>query len=267
MTLRHDHPAGHEATPASAVRIRGLTKQFGTHVAVRGLDLDVPAGSTFGLVGPNGAGKTTTLSMLTGLLRPDAGTVEVTGLDVWRDPVQVKRRIGVVPDGLRLFDRLTGPELLQYVGRLRRMDPVVVAERMAQLLAVLDLAAEPRKLVIDYSTGMRKKMTLATALLHDPRVLVLDEPFESVDPVSAHTIRTVLQRYVERGGTVLLSSHDMALVERACDHVAVITDGVVRVAGTLAEVRGGRSLEEVFLALAGAGEEGRDLRWLGSSSG
>jgi ABC-2 type transport system ATP-binding protein len=254
--------------PPSAIRVRGLTKRFGGRVAVGGIDLDVPAGSFFGLVGPNGAGKTTTLSMITGLLRPDGGDVEIAGFDVWQDPIEVKRRIGVVPDGLRLFDRLTGAELLSFVGQLRSMDPSTIAERNHQLLEVLGLDDTGRTLVVDYSTGMRKKIALACALLHDPRVLVLDEPFEGIDPVSGHTIRDVLRRFVGRGGTVVFSSHAMDLVDRLCDYVAVINQGTVRAAGPIDEVRSGRTLEQTFFELVGGIRDGReDLRWLGSSSG
>jgi ABC-2 type transport system ATP-binding protein len=254
--------------PPSAIRVRGLTKRFGGRVAVGGIDLDVPAGSFFGLVGPNGAGKTTTLSMITGLLRPDGGDVEIAGFDVWQDPIEVKRRIGVVPDGLRLFDRLTGAELLSFVGQLRSMDPSTIAERNHQLLEVLGLDDTGRTLVVDYSTGMRKKIALACALLHDPRVLVLDEPFEGIDPVSGHTIRDVLRRFVGRGGTVVFSSHAMDLVDRLCDYVAVINQGTVRAAGPIDEVRSGRTLEQTFFELVGGVRDGReDLRWLGSSSG
>jgi ABC-2 type transport system ATP-binding protein len=249
-----------------AVRVRGLWKRFGEQIAVAGIDLDLPAGRFIGLVGPNGAGKTTTLSMVTGLLRPDSGEVEVAGRDVWRDPVDVKSRIGVLPEGLRLFERLSGRELLTYLGQLRGLPGEEVERRADQLLDVLDLSTAQHKLVIDYSTGMRKKIGLAAALLHNPEVLFLDEPFEGVDPVSAQTIRGVLERYTASGATVVFSSHVMELVESLCDWVAVIAAGRIRAHGPLAEVRGeAESLQSAFLELVGAqgNPDGQSLDWLG----
>ncbi|WP_175409856.1 ABC transporter ATP-binding protein [Streptomyces sp. TRM64462] len=252
-----------------AVRVEGLWKRFGDHVAVAGVDLELPAGKFIGLVGPNGAGKTTTLSMITGLLRPDQGRIHVAGHDVWQDPAAVKARIGVLPEGLRLFERLSGRELLAYTGRLRGLPGDEVDKRATQLLDVLDLAGAQHKLVIDYSTGMRKKIGLAAALLHNPDVLFLDEPFEGVDPVSAQTIRGVLERYTASGATVVFSSHVMELVESLCDWVAVLAAGRIRAHGTLAEVRGDApTLQRAFLELVGA--EGRDagasLDWLGGGA-
>jgi ABC-2 type transport system ATP-binding protein len=218
-------------------------------------------------VGPNGAGKTTTLSMVTGLLTPDEGRVILAGVDVWTDPTAAKARMGVLPDGLRLFERLSGPELLSYLGRLRGMPADVVAARSAELIRVLDLDEAGNKLVADYSTGMRKKVTLAAALLHSPAVLLLDEPLEAVDPVSARIIRNVLSRYTAGGGTVIFSSHVMALVEGLCSHVAVMAGGRIIAAGELAAVRGSApSLDDAFMHLVGAAdvEEG-GLSWLGSS--
>src|SRR6476619_5401052 len=205
-----------------AVRVRGLTKRFGQTLAVSGIDLDVPRGSLYGLVGPNGAGKTTTLSMATGLLRPDGGTARILGHDVWADPAAAKAVMGISPDGMRLFEQLSGRELLTYVGALRRMPREVTAARADELLTVLDLADDASTVVADYSAGMVKKISLAAALIHAPRLLVLDEPFEAVDPVSGQTIRTILRRYVASGGTVVMSSHVMELVEGLCDRVAVI---------------------------------------------
>ncbi|MFI1970388.1 ABC transporter ATP-binding protein [Streptomyces cinnamoneus] len=257
-----------DISAAAAVRIEGLWKRFGEQVAVAGIDLELPAGRFVGLVGPNGAGKTTTLSMITGLLRPDSGRVEIAGHDVWQDPAAVKARIGVLPEGLRMFERLSGRELLAYTGRLRGLPGDEVDQRATQLLDVLDLAGAQHKLVIDYSTGMRKKIGLAAALLHNPEVLFLDEPFEGVDPVSAQTIRTVLERYTASGATVVFSSHVMELVESLCSWVAVMAGGRIRAQGPLAEVRGdAASLQEAFLALVGARGRAQDdsLDWLGGA--
>jgi ABC-2 type transport system ATP-binding protein len=250
----------------AAISIRGLRKAFDAKVAVAGIDLDVPTGSFFGLVGPNGAGKTTTLRMATGLLRPDAGQVVVAGVDVWQDPVRAKAAMGILPEDVPLFDRLSGHELLVYNGLLRSMDRAVVEARAAELLDVLALADAADTMVVDYSQGMRKKIGLACALLHAPRVLFLDEPFESVDPVSARTIREVLAHVTASGGTVVFSSHVMELVERLCDRVAIMHGGRVMAAGTMDEVRGGKPLEEVFVALVGARPDasGR-LAWLSTS--
>ena len=260
-------PVSAEASvPSStALSIRGLRKSFSGTEVVHGLSLDVPQGSFYGIVGPNGAGKTTTLSMATGLLRPDEGTAHVLGHDMWAEPQAAKARLGVLADGLRTFDRLTGRELLTYVGLLRGMEPAVVEERMESLLTALDLAGEDGKLVVDYSAGMTKKILLASALLHAPRLLVLDEPLEAVDPVSAQVIRTILTAYVEGGGTVVLSSHVMELVEGLCSHVAIIADGRLMADGTLDQVRQGGSLVQTFIDLVGGGDvaEG-SLSWLES---
>lgn len=251
----------------AAMGLYGLTKRFGTTLAVDDVRLEVPRGSFFGLVGPNGAGKTTSLSMAVGLLRPDAGEARVFGVDVWREPERAKSLIGVLPDGLSIPERLTGRELLTYMGLLRGLAPDTVAERAQELLGVLELTDAERTLVIDYSAGMRKKIGLAMALLHGPRLLVLDEPFEAVDPVSASTIRTILQRFVASGGAVVLSSHVMALVEQLCSHVAVITRGRVVAAGAVADVRGEGTLEDAFVHIVGGRTGGTEgLAWLASSS-
>jgi ABC-2 type transport system ATP-binding protein len=201
--------------------------------------------------------------MAVGLLRPDFGRAEILGYDVWADPASAKRLFGVLPDGVRLFDRLTGGELLAYHGLLRGMAAAVVDQRSRELLDVLELGAENKTLVIDYSAGMKKKIGLACALLHGPRLLVLDEPFEAVDPVSAALIRDILQRYVTGGGTVVFSSHVMEVVERLCSHVAILAAGQIRVHGTLASVRGERSLEDVFVQVVGGRTAtGSELAWL-----
>lgn len=246
--------------------LRELTKRFGQKVAVDHLSLDVPHGTMFGLLGPNGAGKTTTLSMATGLLRPDAGTAFIDGVDVWADPPAAKARMGVLPDGVRLFDRLTGAELLRYHGLLRGLPEVDVTSRAAELLAALDLTEAGSTLVIDYSAGMRKKIGLACALIHAPRLLLLDEPFEAVDPVSGETIREILRGFVASGGTVVLSSHVMELVESLCDRIAIVSDGRLLATGTLDEVRQGQPLQRRFLDLVGTHALGAEsLSWLRSS--
>jgi ABC-2 type transport system ATP-binding protein len=246
-----------------ALVLRGLVKRFDTKIAVAGVNLDVPTGSFFGLLGPNGAGKTTTLSMAVGVLRPDAGAAYVLGHDVWSDPVEAKRRLGVLPDGMRMFDRLSGTELLAYTGLLRGMEPADIDARTRDLLDVLGLADTGRTLVVDYSAGMKKKIGLACALLHAPRLLVLDEPFEAVDPVSAALIRDILHRYVHSGGTVIFSSHVMEVVEKLCTHVAILADGVIKSVGTLDEVRSGRDLESVFVDVVGGRiATGQELSWL-----
>jgi ABC-2 type transport system ATP-binding protein len=259
--------AGPAGPPPTALSVRGLRKAFGTKVAVAGIDLDIPHGCFFGLVGPNGAGKTTTLGMVTGLLRPDAGRVAVDGVEVWRDPFTAKQRIGVLPEDLRLFERLTGDELLTYNGLLRGMAPATVAGRARELLEVLGLTGVAGTLVADYSHGMRKKIALACALLHAPRVLFLDEPFEAIDPVSARAIRTLLERYTRGGATVVFSSHVMELVERLCDRVGIMHEGRLIAEGPTDRVRAGRTLEDAFVQLVGAGEvDTEELGWLGSSS-
>jgi ABC-2 type transport system ATP-binding protein len=257
-------PESSDAVTRPAVVVRSLYKRYDEKVAVAGIDLDVPRACFFGLVGPNGAGKTTMIRMLTGLLRPDAGQVWVEGIDVWTNPVVAKARIGVLPDEFRLFDRLSGAELLEYCGLLRGMPPQLVAERSAELLEVLGLADAAATLVIDYSTGMRKKIALASALLHAPEVLFLDEPFEAIDPVSTRTLRTVLERFTDTGNTIVFSSHVMEVVERLCDRVGVVHLGRLIAEGPIDELRGGRRLEEVFVDLVGAPEDrAGTLGWLG----
>jgi ABC-type multidrug transport system ATPase subunit len=243
-----------------------LMKRFGQNVAVSGIDLEVRAGSFYGIVGPNGAGKTTTLSMITGLLRPDSGSITIHGIDVWARPVEAKRIIGVLPDRLRVFDRLTGAQLLYYAGILRGLDSDTVRSRSADLAAAFGLEDALNRLVADYSAGMTKKIALACSMIHSPRVLVLDEPFESVDPVSAVNVTEILQRYVASGGTVLLSSHGMDLIQRVCDHVAIIVQGQVLASGTIDEVRGEKSLEDRFVELAGGRKVAEGMEWLHSFS-
>ncbi|WP_046472267.1 ABC transporter ATP-binding protein [Allosalinactinospora lopnorensis] len=251
-----------------ALQMDALTKTFNETPAANGVSLTVPRGSLLGLVGPNGAGKTTSLSMAVGLLRPDSGTARVLGVDVWTDPVRAKELLGVLPDGLALPERLTGGELLTYWGLLRGLDREVTEARAAELLRVLKLdeADADSVLVAEYSTGMRKKIGLATALLHAPKVLILDEPYEAVDPVSARVLTGILRRFTAAGGTVVISSHVMALVEQLTDRVAIIARGEVLADGALEEVRGVDStLEDTFARLVGEREIGaEELAWLGS---
>ena len=250
-----------EAQPP-ALAIRGLVKIFGNLVAVANLNLDIPKGSFYGFVGPNGAGKTTTLNMATGLLTPDQGTAYVNGIDVWKDDQAARAQLGVMPDGMRLLDRLSGPDFLVHVGMLRGLDRETARQRAHQLLDTLDLTDAGKKLISDYSAGMTKKISLAAALIHAPSLLVLDEPFEAVDPVSAANIRQILQDFTSRGGTVILSSHVMATVQQLCTHVAVINHGQVLASGTTEEVAAGMSLDERFAQLIGGVHTSEGLSWL-----
>lgn len=250
-----------EAQPP-ALAIRGLVKIFGNLVAVANLNLDIPKGSFYGFVGPNGAGKTTTLNMATGLLTPDQGTAYVNGIDVWKDDHAARAQLGVMPDGMRLLDRLSGPDFLVHVGMLRGLDRETARQRAHQLLDTLDLTDAGKKLISDYSAGMTKKISLAAVLIHAPSLLVLDEPFEAVDPVSAANIRQILQDFTSRGGTVILSSHVMATVQQLCTHVAVINHGQVLASGTTEEVAAGMSLDERFAQLVGGVHTSEGLSWL-----
>ena len=252
--------------PEIALSVTGLSKTFGDRIAVDGIDLTVSAGSFFGFVGPNGAGKTTTLSMVTGLLRPDAGVVKIYGADVWENAALAKRSLGVLPDRLRLFDRLTGSEFLHHAGALRGLDRQTIIRRVADLERAFGIEHSAKRLVSDYSAGMIKKIGIAAAMIHSPRLLVLDEPFESVDPVSAEVVIDILKKFAAAGGTVVLSSHSMDLIERVCDAVAIIAEGRVLASGSLAEVLGGRSLEERFVELAGGATAVEGMEWLQSFS-
>lgn len=250
-----------------ALEARGLVKFFGNKPAVDGVDLTIPRGTFYGIAGPNGAGKSTTLRMLTGLLRPDSGNAFIDGTPVWPEPLKAKARVGFVPDNPVLFDRLTAAEMLEYAGMLRSMDPAVVAHRAVELLTVLDLVDEPDKLIADFSLGMIKRIGLGVALLHSPRVLILDEPFGALDPVNTQVMEDVLQLYRRGGGTVVFASHVMDVLQRLCDRLVVIGAGRVLAEGTVAEVSGGRTLQDAFVELVGGRdlEEG-ELSWLSSSS-
>lgn len=266
-------PAPASGTPAAdrvptpgedtaALELVGLHKRFGQKVAVADLSLRVPTGSFYGLVGPNGAGKTTTLSMATGLLAPDAGRAIVHGVDVWQQPVAAKRMLGNLADGVKLFDRLTGEQLVTYNGLLFGLPHDEIAQRTADLLALMDMTDAAGTMVVDYSAGMTKKIALACALVHAPRLLVLDEPFESVDPVSAANIQDILTGYVAGGGTVIISSHSMDLVQRMCDHVAIVAAGRLLVAGSVEDVRAGQSLQDRFVELVGGRRHTEGPEWL-----
>lgn len=245
-----------------AVSIRGFVKQFGKKTAVDNLSLDIPRGSFYGLVGPNGAGKTTTLNMLTGMLMPDSGSACILGEDVWSNVNHAKRAIGVMPQADQIFRYLTGLQLLVYSGMLRDMPRAQAVSRAHDLLQAFDLLQEANTLVADYSTGMTKKICLASAMIHSPHLLVLDEPFEAVDPVSSANLKDILIEYVATGGTVIISSHVMELVEKMCSHVAIINEGRVVAAGALDEVAVGVDLETRFLQLVGGRHQAAHIDWL-----
>ena len=246
-----------------AMMVTGLYKKFGDKIAVNNLNLTVPRGSIFGIVGPNGAGKTTMLNMATGLLRPDAGQAIICGFDMWHDPIPAKAAMGLLADGLPVFDRLTGEEYLQYLGALRGIPEADLAPRISELLHALGLEEATDKYIADYSAGMTKKILLAGALIHNPDVLILDEPLEAVDPVSSRVIQQILRAYAAAGGTVILSSHVMELVEGLCDRVAIIHHGTVRLEGDVKELAAQTSLTDLFVSIVGGGEltEGQ-LQWL-----
>lgn len=263
-----------------AIVTHGLTRRFGSAsnglLAVDRIDLRVGAGQFFGFLGPNGAGKSTTIRMLTGLLAPTAGRIEILGRDPAEDPVAVKRQIGVVPEGLALFDRLTGPEYLSFAGRMYGLDRATAAERGAELLELTELADRPRTQIGEYSHGMRKKLAMAAAVIHGPRVLFLDEPFEGVDAVAAVTLKGLLNRMIAGGVTIFLTSHVLEIVERLCSHVAIIHKGQLVAQGSIEELRDGvearmghtgekLKLEEIFLETVGGTRAAaeRELSWLG----
>jgi ABC-2 type transport system ATP-binding protein len=250
----------------AAVSVRGLWHQFGATTALAGLSFEVPPGSCFGVVGPNGSGKTTTFRILCGLLQPANGSASIDGIDVIADPIEVRRRIGVVLDPLALFERLSAREMLTTLADLRGLDPAEARPRADGLFHALGLDDAVDRPISGYSHGMRKKTALAGALLHRPAVLILDEPFEGVDPVSAQTMKAMLDQYRRGGGTVVLSSHVMDLVERLCDHVAVVHNGVLLASGRTEAIRQGRPLGDVFVEVIGADTSlGADLDWLHES--
>ena len=270
-------PASSMDTPAIATT--NLTRSFGDLVAVQDVNLCVASGQFFGFLGPNGAGKSTTIKMLTGLLAPTSGKIQILGLDFAEHTVEVKRQIGVVPEGLALFGRLTGAEYLTFVGRMYGLDRETTAKRAAELLEFMQLVDQPKKLVTDYSHGMQKKLALAAAVIHGPKILFLDEPFEGVDAIAAGTLKAMLQRMIARGATIFLTSHVLEIVERLCSHVAIIDRGQLVAQGSLEELRtgvtaqapavinpqsGGKlTLEEIFLRVVGGRSSEQELSWLG----
>ena len=261
-----------------AVETFELVRQFGDFTAVDHINLKVRRGSFFGFLGPNGAGKSTTIKMLTGLLGPTSGKMLVLGRDLQAEPLEVKRRIGVVPEDLNLFERLTGAEMLAFTGRMYGLQRNQIAERAPELLELMELSDEPKKLIVEYSHGMKKKLSLACALIHRPEILFLDEPFEGVDAIASRTLKDLLSRLTARGLTVFLTSHVLEIVERLCSDIAIIGNGKLLASGSLAELkrgiemtgdgerRGPVSLEEYFIHIVGgdrlAGEE-EVLQWLG----
>lgn len=259
-----------------AVETIRLTKQFGSNIAVDALDLAVDEGEFYGFLGPNGAGKSTTIKMLVGLLRPTSGTARICGVDMWQDPLRAKALIGVLPEGLNLYERLSGREFVRFAGAMYGLPEADVATRTDELLDRLDLLDAADKLIVDYSQGMRKKTALAAAIIHAPRVLFLDEPFEGVDAISGSAIREILQRLRGGGTTIFFSSHILEVVERLCTRIGVIGHGQLLAQGSVSELRRlaqtgeESSLEEVFLKTVGApgnaaeGTGERGLAWLDS---
>ncbi len=265
-----------------AISTEGLTRRFGELVAVEHVNLSVDAGQFFGFLGPNGAGKSTTIKMLTGLLAPSEGRICILGLDLARNPIEVKRQIGVVPEGMGLFGRLTGAEYLNFVGRMYGLDRMTAARRAAELLEFMQLADRPKTLITDYSHGMQKKLAMAAAVIHGPKILFLDEPFEGVDPIASGTLKAMLQRMIHRGATIFLTSHVLEIVERLCSHVAIIHRGRLVAQGSIDELRAGvdareavsvvaagaappekRTLEQIFLEIVGGARlSDQELSWL-----
>ena len=224
---------------AAAISTEHLTRRFGELLAVDDVNLRVASGQFFGFLGPNGAGKSTTIKMLTGLLAPSAGRIEILGLGLAENPVEVKRQIGVVPEGMALFGRLTGAEYLNFAGRMYGLDRETAAKRASELLDFMQLADQPQTLVTDYSHGMQKKLALAAAVIHNPKILFLDEPFEGVDAIASGTLKAMLQRMIAHGATIFLTSHVLEIVERLCSHVAIIHRGKLVAQGSLEELRAG----------------------------
>jgi ABC-2 type transport system ATP-binding protein len=262
---------------AAAIRTHGLTRRFGALAAVENMTLSVAPGQFFGFLGPNGAGKSTTIKMLTGLLEPSAGTIQILGQPFGAGTLDLKRQIGVVPEGMALMGRLTASEYLRFVGRMYGLDRETTNLRTEELLEFMQLAGERRKLVTDFSHGMQKKLAMAAAVIHGPKVLFLDEPFEGVDAIAAGMLKTMLQGMIQRGATIFLTTHVLEIVERLCSHVAIIHQGRLVANGSLEELRTGvastlpgaeteqrLTLEEIFLAIVGVDrqEPAQELSWL-----
>jgi ABC-2 type transport system ATP-binding protein len=247
----------------AAISVRNLHKVYGTKPAVDGLDLEVPRGSFFGFLGPNGAGKTTTIRMLMGLAPPTSGSIELLGLPMPEHALEVKGKIGLVPDESLLFDHLTGFEFTEFVGRMYGLTRSMARERARELLTLFELDGDVRKLIGDYSKGMRKRVAMAAALIHRPELFLLDEPFEGVDAVGARLMKEILLEQVRHGATVFLTSHVLEVVERLCDQVAIIHQGKLVLKGTMAELRrGSETLEDVFVRVVGAERPAESLDWL-----
>ncbi len=257
----------------TVVETVALRRTFAGLVAVDGLNLRVERQQFYGFLGPNGAGKSTTIKMLTGLLRPTSGEIRILGMDLAQNSVAVKSRIGVVPEGLALFERLTGAQLLNFVGRMYGLDRDMAAERTSELLEFMDLKDSADKLVADYSHGMKKKTALAAAVIHGPAVLFLDEPFEGMDAVAATTLKRLLQRFISHGGTIFLTSHVLEVVERLCTHIGIVRQGRLVASGSLEDLRAGvrlagdeqatLTLEEIFLQVVGGRKQDAEvLSWL-----
>jgi ABC-2 type transport system ATP-binding protein len=252
-----------DAAPAPAILVRGLRKFYGTKPAVDGVDLEVPRGSFFGFLGPNGAGKSTTIRILTGLIPYDSGSVELLGYRLPEQDLEIKRRVGLVPDESLLFDRLTGLEFLEFVGRMYGLARPVAIDRAHGLMDLFQLHAD-RKIIAEYSKGMRKRVAMAAALIHKPDLFLLDEPFEGVDAVGARLMKEILLEQARRGATIFLTSHVLEVVERLCERIAIINEGRLVVEGTLDELRSGaETLEDLFVRVVGAeARTNETLGWL-----
>jgi ABC-2 type transport system ATP-binding protein len=246
-----------------AILVRDLLKVYGNKAAVDGLNLTVPRGCFFGFLGPNGAGKSTTIRMLTGLIPPNSGSIELLGLPMPAHALEIKTRIGLVPDESLLFDRLTGGEFLEFVGRMYGLARPVARERARELLELFELSDTGKKLIAEYSKGMRKRVAMAASLIHHPELFLMDEPFEGVDAVGARLMKDILLDQVRRGATIFLTSHVLEVVERLCQRVAIIHAGRIVTEGTLDELRAGsETLEDVFVRAVGAEKSFERLEWL-----